>query len=356
MANKKRGEVGPIIYSLIGIVLAAILILFVLKAMGIIGAIGAISEQESMAGWNNLAIKINQLSNSPDYFKTEKLEIKLEDKGTIVAFNKDETYSIDACYDWDSGNTKEPENIPKPKICGRDACLCYYKPGDDANFEDNALSKEPCKRLPKVDYIISFFYVDWIKYKYFERGIIIPDAGSKIEDYYGIDSTVYKNMVGSEIEKDLELPSYYPKDHCVEGKCANYTYFFLYGQCDGWEWDQNFGKNTLYIEKFVNPENDKTYILVAGNSDKEVIKKRANIKKEVEKIIKKEPQEYLALINKSFQEKNYTNVKELAGEYKIHYGDDPKYANITIVIYNYLDRVALEEKTLAQVNQQKAAT
>ena len=365
---KKRG-MSQSIWVLIGLVFGIIAIFILLKVLGILGGgVGPVLEQSAVAGFHTLGKTTQELINSPEYFKTAKMRLQTEEYGAIIAFNKNQSYVVDACgYGSDTtilntimlpaasivsstlSSSLEIETIQKPAGCGNDACLCYYKPAGYEYFRDAKISKEACIPFPEVDYFITFYYADWAD----------KSSGSKIEDYYGVDSLVYKNMAGYKISASgIDLPDYYPKGHLI--KPDIFAYPIIYGECDAWPWDQEFASQSIYIEKFIDPKTLKTYILIAADSNKEVITKRSEIlQKELKDRLLK-PEDILKKINdiiqnKEFKAGDYEEVKRYATLFNIYYGKDENQKENKIKLNEYVEQANKKNnELLAKAEEERA--
>lgn len=305
---KKRGQqqVGMTLIELLIVVILLLILVAVIWLIFFAGT-GAIEEQASVTGYTSLINTTKDMLKSPAQVEKATMILSISEDATIVGFNKNESFVKDAC---------DPnENVQKPAKCGKDACLCYYNPGYYEDFENNQLSKtEECIRFPDVDYFISFYYVDWAK-----------------KDQYGVNPEIYKNLVGDRIL--IDFPSYYPSER--------YSYLFMYGECDGWSWDAEFGKQMIYLEKVKDPATKKTYILIAKDVDKDYLTSRYDILKTN---IKKPAEQYLSDLKDYFDKKDYAKAKESAEIFRYYY---PDHANITVV-EDYLDKIEEEEKRIAE--------
>ncbi len=222
-------------------------------------------EQATIATYNTLISQISRMTHKTgtDYIASD-FWINVGGSDILVAFNKDENKAIDACY--------PVEEIPKPEECGEHACLCRYK-GHYEDFIGNNVKKR-CTPLPYVDYIISLNYADF----YYKN--------ENIFDTYAVGPKVYKNVVGKEITFDE--PSGYPDD--------DYSYLFMYGHCDAWWIDENFGKQRIYLEKFYDRRTKKTYIFIAAYTPGLKLSREKKFE-ELLKIIKPtDPEEYFKKI------------------------------------------------------------
>jgi hypothetical protein len=324
---KKRGDIT--ISTLIGAVFVAILIFFVVMLIYGDFLFGSPEYQASEKSYKNLLKEAQALEYSKDNLAAATLApFALDTDVTVVCFNKNESFSYDAC--------PPNERVPKPALCGKDACLCLYAPGKYANFNiDNRLSKQPCIPFPDVDYFISFYYAGFD-----------AKGSAYAESHYSVDSTVYKNIVGDRIS--LNLPPYYPSEE--------YSYLFLYGQCDGWAWDQDFGNHEIYLEKFKDPKSNKTYLFIAKNVRKDIITARAgSIQKGIDGEIKQTPDKFLDLINSSLEKNNTFDARNYADLYKKYYGEDPAYKDTTLAVYLYVELINQKQKQIDEENKKLLA-
>ena len=323
---KKRGD-SQSLWIFIGVVFVVIILYFFVTVIFSGLNFGSLESQQSVANYYNLVKTAKSLASSPDYVKTATLpKFMIDRHSSVVAFNRNQQYSLDSC--------DPQESVKKPASCGNSACLCYYSPGLYSNFNDNQL-KESCVSFPDVDYFISFYYAG------FDYGRGAP----YVESHYGVDSTTYKNIAGDKIEP--AFPLYYPYD--------DYSYLFIYGQCDGWAWDQSFGTHTLYLEKLKDPLAGKTYLFVAEYVNKDIIKSRlSGLQQSVDKVVKKTPEQFLALINSSLQNNKLDDAKLYAYLFKKYYGDNPDYASQTTELNKYLLLIGEEEQRIAEERQKLA--
>ena len=311
MKLQKRGqeETGSTLLGLL--IVLALLIIFFLAFSIIFGDIfGDFGEQSSAKSYANIINISKNLENSPEQFLTKNLILSIHEDATIVGFNKNENYAKEVCG-------ALTEEIQKPATCGKDACLCYYDPGYDEDFnEDNKLSStETCVRLPKIDYIMSFYYAE------------SKTDEKKVKDYYGVSEEVYDNIYGDRIYPTL--PPYYPSE--------KYSYLFLYGECDDSYWDAEFGKQLMYIEKVNDPVLDKTYLLIVKDVEKQYLESRAEM---FEKNTKKPPEYYLNLITEAFNKKDYKKTREYASVFQYYYSGHSKISEVE----NYLQQITKTEE------------
>ena len=306
MKLQKRGqeETGSTLIGLL--IVLALLAIFFLAFSIIFGDIfGSFGEQSSAKSYSNLINTSKTLSNSPEQFITKNLILSIHEDATIVGFNKNENSAKEVCG-------ALTEEIQKPATCGKDACLCYYDPGYDEDFnEDNKLSStETCVRLTGIDYIMSFYYAE------------SKTDEEKVKDYYGVREEVYDNIYGARVYPNL--PPYYPNE--------KYAYLFLYGECDDSYWDPEFGKQLMYIEKVNDPVQDKTYLLIVKDVEKPYLESRAEM---FEKNIKKSPEYYLNLLTDSFNKKDYEKTREYAAVFQYYYSGHSKISEVE----NYLQQI-----------------
>jgi len=138
----------------------------------------------------------------------------------VVGFSKGTGPALDAC--------PPKEKLPKPDLCGNNACLCLYEGGDE-DVTDNTLMS--CKSFKDVDEIFTI--------NYFEK----------------VSDDIYKNVLGQN----------YVRTGSNELYPGQYSHLFIYGSCDGWWNDESLSIQSFYVEKLAST--DKVRVLVAINNE-----------------------------------------------------------------------------------------
>ena len=258
---QKRGQIRGL-WAVIGAVLAlAIIALFTYVLVIFYGLIEVPSaaEQGAINNFDVLGKTIDELLKNPSSFATEPIEFGFPDGYIIVGFDKDwhgDMEDDNWFFGYEHGkiiNNKveanwcsDGEGIQRPTQCFQRACLCLYEEtsaGDD--FMEEGRDADDVK--------IPCFVFD---------GEIVISAvrdSPKPGDY----SNTYPNTGA----KKYPFPNYGPAG-------SDYEFLVLYGKCK-----KAYGISDLYVEKHVDPNTGKIYILIAENSTE--IENRENEMKEI---------------------------------------------------------------------------
>lgn len=244
----KRGQAKSL-WAFIGTVLAGVLILFsiyvIITLTGVLRGPSA-KDQAAVSNFNFLTDKITEFIDKPEQFNSFTIEkYQIPSDYILVGFDKDwfgDMEDPNIIFSSPHGtifNGKaeanwcgDGEGIEKPKQCLGKACLCLYTAGKIA---DDFMEAE---RNPEdvVTPCITFSG---------DISILGQQQGYSSSNEYLNDGA----------EKYPEFRDYYPDS-------SGYEFLVIYGKCkDSW------GIKSMYIEKFVNTEIDKTYIFLAHKSN-----------------------------------------------------------------------------------------
>jgi len=217
----KKAVVHISILQLIGLILAVALILSSAFFFARIAGWFA-SKQEYEATTNSFNVLYGLIQdaandNSPGIVKRDMIGYFISNQYILVGFHKNQDFVEDIC---------DPERAQKiHEACKTTACLCLYpETYGDLDFESTDFPKV-CKSLENVEYIYTEKY-----------------------DANNAPSKIYQNVLGGKWQRPNN-----PAD--------NFAYFFIYGQCDDWTSDENFGTNNLGISKYVI--DGKTYVEIS---------------------------------------------------------------------------------------------
>lgn len=236
--NKKKGEgQNVVLQSIIGIVLAAIIIAAIVNSSFLKGFLGFFSSSKEQATMDNFRT-ITEILKIKDTISTTQVYTIGEDY-ILVGFNKDDKGSVDEC---------QYEKVPRPASaeCNGNACLCLYKVssgrwyqifGTDDDFEGNV--PMVCSRI-EADYVFTLDY-----------------AVDK-QPRYTTDEPIYKNIIGPRME--ISSSRYKIKDY-------SYASLFIYGECGDWGSNAKFGIQKIYIERIYDAEQNKAYVLIADQKN-----------------------------------------------------------------------------------------
>ena len=257
MYKKGEGASSEMLMTIAGVILAvAVILLTVLIVFKLSSGFAPPEAQATFASYDGIISRISRmLRNTDEIYISEDFPIQISGDYIFIGFNKDEDFAIDGCY--------PDEKVSKPNGCHGQACFCYYK-GHYEDFENNRQKR--CTPLPGVDYLITLNYAGW----YYQ---------DPYKDY-GVNSKIYKNIVGRKLDS-TKLAGYPGGD---------YSYLFMYGHCDAWWVDQNFGNPRIYLEKFYDEDEEKTYILIAAYTPELIGEREELFKKWLE--TKPKPKDY----------------------------------------------------------------
>lgn len=234
MHFNKKGEEGnptnPILDAIISIVIGVILLLALLNTpfvKKLFGILGEEEEKATMNNFNELVEVINGLNNN--MFERDHPYF-ISNNFILVGFNNDTYGSEDECG-------KEIVLRPSSSECKDSACLCVYPETATYNDFDATDLPKVCRGID-VDYLFTLDYYD-----------------DKLR--YTNNEAIYKNMIGPRITEEWLSKGYYNDE---------YARLFIYGQCENWSVDKNFGVNKLYIEKVYDEQTKKTFLFIAENS------------------------------------------------------------------------------------------
>jgi len=252
---KKRGEVQTVApVELVGHVLGGVLVFLVILVI-IVFTILYVSQKDKEVAINNfiaLATKIESLSRSRDQFDTQTGFPFFLPSGksdyVVVGFNKEwkDYEKSDGCGDSEAVRKPGASDGKEGQKCQDTACICLFAYGSNYKFmaeygKYNEYELIQCESLPRVNYIITQYL-----------GTTTSGDAKTKGPAYGYPEEIWSNMDGEIIH---EVSNYAGRN------VRDYAFFYIYSQCDGWNWDVNLGSIKLYIEKFTN--NKVNYMFIA---------------------------------------------------------------------------------------------
>jgi tetratricopeptide (TPR) repeat protein len=235
MLLRKQGMTT--LMELVMITVAAIVILASLSFFwNFISSILRSPSEDEFTQVEDLMLMIKDLAASEAYFVANKsITLMMPEGHMLVAYQKGEEPSMDLCGE---------EPAPKPPDCGDKACLCLHREmtGDDDFGEQCTGSRNSCKP-PKSCTTIDADYIFALRYnEQYSKANKIPES-------------FYKNVLGQEYNV------------VNENYKGAYSYLFIYEECDDHWSDEQFGFQSVYIEKFTDPKTEKTHIFLAFPDD-----------------------------------------------------------------------------------------
>ncbi len=245
MRLQKRGDGGVSfpLEHLVGLALAVFIIILIAPPIVSFfsSLLGGGNEQETM---NNFMMLAKVAKINTEGMLAPALPFYISKNFIVVAFNKNNEGSADNC---------QYETVPRPSSisCQNAACLCLYK---EQSSDDDFANNIPiaCEKVNDVDEIFTLDYYD-----------SVPEKGSI---KYTEKEEIYKNIIGPRIE----VKSQFYNDQ--------YARLFIYGQCEDWTSDINFGIQRLYIEKMHDQE--KAYLFIADYANSVKYQDRLKTKNE----------------------------------------------------------------------------
>ncbi|MEA2036596.1 MAG: hypothetical protein U9O94_03755 [Nanoarchaeota archaeon] len=237
--------------ELIGYILAAVVIILILVVAGIFTTLYFSEKNEEFAINNMVALsnKIDTLSRDDTDFSAQRaFPFYLPPDFVVVGFNKewDDKKESDGCG---SEQVRKPNFMDgaEGRKCEDSACICIFGDNNDDFMDGDEYNVEliKCIALSEVDYITTAYLDDNSNYNY--------------------PSEIWKNVVGQKIG----LP-----DYSNVAPNFEYSFFYIYGQCDNHFWDKDLKSRKLYIEKF--KDEDKTYIFIAPEHEGIITQERYN--------------------------------------------------------------------------------
>ncbi|GEM_PF-6570085 len=237
MTNKKAViDIGPV--QLGGLILAVILIAgtvwFFARLSGIFTGGG--EERATEVAFQTLAFKINELTSSQDQCAATQdgQNLFVAPDYAIVGFN-DFAHELPIT---NCGNQQITRPI-RPDCPKEKSCICLYK------------TQEVFKNLEPLQ--CAAINSEWI---------VMPLYSSSY-----LPTSVQKNMAGGRSLHSLL-------------QNTETTFLFIFGQCDDWWIDENFGTKKMYLEK--NKADRGTAVLIA-NYDSDMEKRYEDCTKQIKK-------------------------------------------------------------------------
>jgi hypothetical protein len=257
-----RNKEGLMYTLIIGLAIGAFLIFITFLVWGDLSQLFMKNtvEQANVASYQRLIVQIDNLLKNPELVASTKMPLMISPDYTIVGFNKE----------WNnkelSDGCEPSEVMIKPTRCQKNACLCLYR---NSNEKFSKMKLIDCRVFNNVNYFSSMAY--WFLSKDEAKWTL---AKTKFPN---IPSTVMKNQVGYKYNDDNPAKKIYPTN--ADKNSEYYSPFVLYGQCDGWLYDEDLNTKNYYVEKITKDR--KTSIFI--NYDSELNNYRVE---EIKKIIK----------------------------------------------------------------------
>jgi TolA-binding protein len=311
MIQIKRAEIG--LMEIVALILGIIVIIVSTTVIeGIAGTIFG-KEQDTLKSYQGLVQHIQKLQSSQEQFVAEKSTAVFVDKDyIIVGYNKGPktaTVNDDIC---------KLEGATKPDICGDRACLCLHKrntgffidSNDDFDKANPSINPLQCDTFDKVDYIFTIYYnedpVDGYIEVYSNEDYNLRNA---------VPMAVYKNLLGGDFMPPDQTD--YTRKASAYSPLGDFRFanFFVYGRCSYKSSDMNFGAQSLYIERFINPEDKKTYLFIAY-SDQTVLNHYNEMRK---KYGQRTAKEYGDAIGSLLSQQQFEQAFNLFAEFRQRY-------------------------------------
>lgn len=226
----KRGDGGIDISleTLIGLAAGLLIVIALFQSTFIKNLFGFISEDQEQGTINSFLELTRIIESDKNDLSSPAVPYYIGNNYILVGFNKDNEGLYDHC---------DPEKVPRPATiqCANTACLCIYKEtAGDIDFEPDD-QPVTCKSLD-VDFIFTLNYYENGKAKYTDK------------------EEIYKNVIGPRFTVDSDL---YKEE---------YASLFIYGQCEDWGSDVNFGIQKLYVEKLTDTNKNKVFLFIADSA------------------------------------------------------------------------------------------
>ena len=226
----KRGDGGIDISleTLIGLAAGLLIVIALFQSTFIKNLFGFISDDQEQGTMNSFQELVRIIRSDKNDLNSLAVPYYIGSNFILVGFNKDNSGLYDHCG---------PEKVPRPATiqCANTACLCIYKEthGDtDFEVDDYPVT---CKSLD-VDFIFTLDYHEDGKAKYTNK------------------EEIYKNIIGPRFAVDSSLYT------------EEYANLFVYGQCEDWYSDVNFGIQKLYVEKLTDTSKNKVFLFIADSA------------------------------------------------------------------------------------------
>jgi tetratricopeptide (TPR) repeat protein len=307
MKKKAQGEVGAVLWNLLGTILVVVIIISVGIFLGraiTAGSGNPLAATEQTLG--SISSSINKLLADNQLHSYTEIPGFVGEKHVIVGFNKGKELPIDGCFDRDP--------ISRPDDCGEFACLCIYK-NNDGEFGGqkwNEITPHACQTFPQVDKILSL----WMYYQGDESNNELSAAISydELKEY---DPAAHSNFRGTcyyNINDKYE--SLLPRHRSPFNKpvlCGKssfqptqYSSLVVYGECDNQPHrgsDDELNDQDFTIEKVII--DGETIILVAPAIKEDIMRTR------ISELQKSSVLSILNAADLAFEAGNYEKALEL---------------------------------------------